>query len=86
MTSEPSGRVALITGASRGIGKGIALDLARAGCDVMLTARNAESLAEVAEEVKALGRKVAIHASDLTLPEAPAALTSPMRTGARVST
>ena len=60
MTTEPSGRVALVTGASRGIGRGIALELARAGCDVMLTARDADALEGVAEEVRALGRKAAI--------------------------
>jgi 3-oxoacyl-[acyl-carrier protein] reductase len=65
-----AGKVALITGASRGIGKGIALELARAGCDVMLTARDQKALQSVAEEVRALGRKAGIYAADLrTKPE-----------------
>ena len=69
-----AGKVALITGASRGIGKGIALELARAGCDVMLAAREQSALQSVAEEVRVLGRKASIHAADLCAKEEPAAL------------
>lgn len=58
-------RVALVTGASRGIGKGIALELARAGCDLMLTARDQNALQSVVNEVRALGRKVGSYAADL---------------------
>lgn len=65
MTGELAGKVALITGASRGIGKGIALELAAAGCDTMLAARDADALETVAGEVRALGRRAAIHAADL---------------------
>jgi NAD(P)-dependent dehydrogenase (short-subunit alcohol dehydrogenase family) len=50
------GRGALVTGASRGIGRAIALDLAAAGCDVVGAARSEESLAELGREVEALGR------------------------------
>ena len=51
------GRVALVTGASRGIGRAVALTLAQAGADVALAARRAPDLEAVAEEVRALGRR-----------------------------
>jgi 3-oxoacyl-[acyl-carrier protein] reductase len=71
---ELDGKVALITGASRGIGRAIALELASAGADVMLTARDRAALEGVAAEVSALSRKVAIHAADLSAGAEPAAL------------
>lgn len=74
-----SERVALITGASRGIGKGIALELARAGCDVMLTARDQKALQSVAEEVRALGRKAGIYAGDLRVDSELAALVAALK-------
>jgi NAD(P)-dependent dehydrogenase (short-subunit alcohol dehydrogenase family) len=51
------GKVALITGASRGIGRAAALAFAEAGADVALTSRKQEDLDKVADEIKALGRK-----------------------------
>ncbi len=50
-------RVAVVTGASRGIGRAIALGLARAGAHVALSARKAPDLEAVAHEVSALGRR-----------------------------
>jgi NAD(P)-dependent dehydrogenase (short-subunit alcohol dehydrogenase family) len=50
-------RVAVVTGASRGIGRAIALGLARAGAHVVLTARRQPDLDAVAHEVAALGRR-----------------------------
>ena len=60
-----SGKVALVTGASRGIGKGIALSLADEGCDVLLTGRDEAALQATAAEIKAKGRKAAISVLDL---------------------
>jgi 3-oxoacyl-[acyl-carrier protein] reductase len=71
---ELRGKVALVTGSSQGIGRGIALELARAGCDVLLTARNAARLADVAAEIAAFGRRSAVHAADLTAAGEPAGL------------
>lgn len=52
-----TGKVALVTGASRGLGKSFALALARAGADVVVTSRSLASLEETVAEVEALGRK-----------------------------
>ena len=59
-----SGRVALVTGASRGIGRGIALALARAGADIAVNyRREAEAAAAVVAEICAMGRRAkAYHA------------------------
>jgi NAD(P)-dependent dehydrogenase (short-subunit alcohol dehydrogenase family) len=61
-----AGRRALVTGASRGIGRAIALGLAGAGADVALAARSSEGLEAVADEVKALGRRAAAIAMDVS--------------------
>ena len=50
------GRVAIVTGAGLGIGRGIAIGLAEAGADVVLAARTQSDLDEVAAQVRALGR------------------------------
>ena len=55
MAEGLEGRVALITGASQGIGRAIALELAGAGATVVLAARNGEKLAGVKAEIEAAG-------------------------------
>ncbi len=61
-----SGQVALVTGASRGIGKAIALTLGRAGAKVACIARNEQKLAEVAAEIAAAGGSAAAYTCDVT--------------------
>jgi len=53
------GRIALVTGASQGIGRAVALELARAGAIVAVAARNEAKLAEVVAEIEAAGGKAA---------------------------
>ena len=52
-----SGRVAIVTGTSRGLGQYLARALAKAGADLVLTSRKRESLAEFEAEIQALGRR-----------------------------
>jgi 3-oxoacyl-[acyl-carrier protein] reductase len=74
MSGELNGKLALVTGSSRGIGRGIALELAAAGCDLLLTARDHVALEGVANDVRALGRQVDIHIADLKERDAPQSL------------
>ena len=60
-----TGRVALVTGAGRGIGRSIALGLAAAGADVAVSARSANQLDEVCDEVRTLGRRAMALPADL---------------------
>jgi 2-deoxy-D-gluconate 3-dehydrogenase len=61
-----TGKTALVTGASRGIGRAIALGLAAAGADVALSARDEQRLQEVAGEVESLGRQAFVLPADVT--------------------
>ena len=60
-----SGKVALVTGAAQGIGRGIALRLAKDGADIALVDLNLEKLELVAREVEALGRKAVTFVADV---------------------
>lgn len=72
-----NGKTAFVTGASQGIGRACALVLAEAGADVVVASRNLERLEQVAEEIRALGRKALAVALDLSRPETvPAAFKS----------
>lgn len=60
------GKVAVVTGGSKGIGRGICLCLARAGADVVVCARTAADVEAVAQEVRALGRRALAITADVT--------------------
>ncbi len=69
------GRVAVVTGASRGIGRAIALALAEEGCDLAVAARDGEALERLAADARSrLGSRVIVHAADLRLADKPAGL------------
>src|SRR5919197_4302659 len=76
-TEDLTGKIALVTGSSRGLSRHYALHLARAGADVVIHDINDQAAAEfgeaasgqaVAEEVRSLGRQSAFLAADLTVP------------------
>jgi NAD(P)-dependent dehydrogenase (short-subunit alcohol dehydrogenase family) len=69
MASDMTGEAALITGAASGLGRGTALALARAGADVCIVDVNTAGLEETAQQVRALGRKALVHATDLGVAE-----------------
>jgi 3-hydroxybutyrate dehydrogenase len=66
----PIPRRALVTGGGRGIGRAVALDLARAGCDVAVAARTLGEVEAVAEQARALGVRAAALAADVRQAEA----------------
>ena len=59
------GRIALVTGASQGIGRACAIELARAGATVVLAARNESKLAEAVAEIETAGGQAAVCALDV---------------------
>ncbi|MBN2432828.1 MAG: SDR family oxidoreductase [Acidobacteria bacterium] len=62
-------KVALVTGAGRGIGRATALALAEAGCDLAICARTRRDLDEVAAEIRRLGRQALVYSGDMSREE-----------------
>jgi 3-oxoacyl-[acyl-carrier protein] reductase len=73
------GKVAVVTGAGRGIGKAVALSLAKSGCRVVLSARTPAQIEEVRREIEQGGGAAAIVPADLTRDEALDALAAESR-------
>lgn len=61
-------KVAIVTAAGRGIGRGIALCLAEEGANVVVNSFHEENTNKVAEEIRAMGRKALVVAGDITTP------------------
>ena len=68
MNLKLRGKVALVTGSSRGIGLATAKAFAAEGCRIMLSARSTEQLRETETALRATGAKVAAHAADVVNP------------------
>ncbi|HND14173.1 MAG TPA: SDR family NAD(P)-dependent oxidoreductase, partial [Pseudomonadales bacterium] len=60
------GKVVLITGAGQGIGRAIALRLARDGADIAVVDINDKKTPQVADEIRALGRRATIFSADIS--------------------
>jgi short-subunit dehydrogenase len=65
-TPQLAGKLALITGASKGLGKAMALALGAAGATVGLVSRDAAKLQAVADEVRRAGGRAAVFVADVT--------------------
>ena len=66
MLNDLNGKVAIITGAGRGIGKDIALRLAGEGCSIIAVSRTASELEKTVDEVKGMGGKAIAVVADLS--------------------
>ena len=66
---ELSGKVAIITGASRGIGRALAKELAKHNCNLLLTALERDELTSLSDELGTCPSRVAFMAADLSEPE-----------------
>jgi 3-oxoacyl-[acyl-carrier protein] reductase len=62
-----AGKIALVTGASRGIGRAIATGLAKEGADIVAVARSVDALHEISSDIQVLGRKVLPVGADISI-------------------
>lgn len=69
-SADLSGKAAIVTGGSKGIGFGMAWALAHAGADIVVVSRNLAEGEEAAKEIQAMGRKSIAISCDVTVPEA----------------
>ena len=67
MSFSVEGKVAVVTGGGTGIGRDIALELAKNGADVAVSGRRTAPLEEVAEEIKALGKRSITVSTDISM-------------------
>ena len=74
MQPSPLAQVAVVTGASKGIGRAIALELAGTGADLVICARGVAGLDLVATEIRACGRAVEVVSADVSTPAGAALL------------
>src|SRR6187399_3195004 len=65
-----TGRVCVVTGANRGIGRALSLALAEAGGDLALVVRRPESAESLVKEIQDLGRRAEVFAADVVEPAA----------------
>ena len=80
-----SGKVAIVTGAGRGMGYHIALALARYGADLVVCSRTLSELEKVAAEIETLGRRVLIQKMDVTnIPEIHSMVEATVKTFGRI--
>lgn len=82
MKTKLTGKWALVTGSSRGIGQQIAIGLAQLGCNIILHGRTSENVGQTREKLQSFDIKVHTVAGDLATPEGIQAIISGVKAGA----